>query len=176
MRMLKSATIVSVLLVFSTLGNAQTADQMADITKSDDDAQRQANNQHDWWLVSTTNHGRNMHRFYVDREKMTSMEAFSRAWVDHYWMLSTKLMHNKILVEADCSDRAPRINFRMVVDYGDGRSTPQTRRGNDWRDVIPGSSQETQWRFICHGIPANAIVYVPDAPEADAKRHFAAAR
>ena len=166
-------SMVLALIALPVSASAQTANQMADVTQSADDAQRQANNQHDWWLVSTTGYGRDMHRFYIDREKMTSMEPLSRAWVDHYWMSANLLMRDKILMLADCNDSAPRLNFKTVIAYGNGESAPKTQQGNSWVDVVPESSQETQWRFICHSNPANAIVFIPDGPEADARRHFA---
>ena len=59
----KLAALSVLLVALPVVALAQTADRTARITQSGDDAQRQANNQHDWWLVSTVLDGRAMHRF-----------------------------------------------------------------------------------------------------------------
>lgn len=101
------------------------------------------------------------------------MEPTSRAWFDHYYLTSGKVVHDKVLMEASCNDRAPRLGIKVIVVYGDGSTDPVSSESNNWSDVVPDTSQETQWRFICHSAPANAIVFVPDGPESDARRHFA---
>ena len=112
-----------------------------------DQEQREANNQHDWWLVSTSDFGIAQSRFYIDREAMTSMEPISRAWTDRYAIVSGHLIHDKVLIVAQCDDRNPQIQFRAFVSYRPGAS-PETNSDLTWRDVVPGSSQQTLWRFI----------------------------
>ena len=140
-----------------------------------DQEQREANNQHDWWLVSTSGYGIVQSRFYIDRIEMTSMEPVSRAWTDRYAIERGLLIHDKVLIVAQCDDRNPQIQFRTFIAYRPD-AAPETNSDSTWRDVVPGSSQQTLWRFICHSAPANAIVFVPDGPESDARRYFAEAR
>jgi hypothetical protein len=168
--------ILAGLVGLAASATAQTSPSIREITQAGDEDQRERNTQHDWWLVSTAGYGNDQHRFYIDRGKMVSMEPTSRAWVDHYYLTSGKVVHDKVLMEASCNDRAPRLGIKVIVVYGDGSTDPVSSESNNWSDVVPDTSQETQWRFICHSSPANAIVFVPDGPESDARRHFAKAK
>ena len=170
-----SLTANLLLLAAGTLMNQhdQLIDPAWEVTRKADDAQRAENELHDWWLVSTSGYGRDQNRFYIDRNKMVSMEPVSRAWVDHY-ALSTlgRLYHEKVLLVANCNDQAPMVQYRTSISYGDNGKLASTETSTAWNDVIPDSSQETLWRFTCHSQPANAIVFVPDGPESDARRFF----
>lgn len=156
-------------------GAVQTMESM---TREHDEGIRSQNAERDWWLVSTTGEGQAQHRFYVDRNNMVSMQPASRAWVDHYELVRSKtspvLSHDKMLLIARCDDDAPQIMYKTLVHYPpSGAPTTETGRGT-WMNVVPESSQQTLWRFICHSEPANAIVYVPDNLVSDARRYFRA--
>jgi hypothetical protein len=113
-------------------------------------------------------------RFYIDRTAVTSMLPNSRAWVDLYRRDPKQgITHDKFLMLASCNDENPRVMFKRWVSYGAAGSTPALKgAGDDWLDVIPGTSQETMWRFTCHATPENAIAFAPDGPEEDARAFF----
>lgn len=167
------------LLLHAALSAALASQSVEDLRRQHDEAVRAQNAEVDWWLVSTSDYGLKQHRFYIDRNQMRSFEPYSRAWIDHYSVgergALSSLSHDKVLTEARC-EGDPQIRFRSGVHYEpNGAAAPMTEDGT-WSDVVPGSSMQTLWRFICHSEPANAIVYVPDAPAADAMRYYRAAQ
>lgn len=152
---------------------------MEDLRRSHDDEVRAAIDERDWWLVSTVNHGEKQHRFYIDRDEMTTLQSVSRAWVDHYEAVTVRprlqLAHDKFLMVARCDESSPQIMFKTIIHYSSSEAPSSNKKPSEWMDVVPESSQQTLWRFICHSEPANAIVYVPDGPKSDAQRYFARA-
>jgi hypothetical protein len=145
-----------------------------------DESVRAENAQQDWWLVSTNGYGLKQHRFYIDRDTATSMEPMSKAWIDHYEAVGSsptlKISHDKFLAEARC-EGDPQMRYRSGVRYNaNGTATQSSGDSMAWMDVVPGSSMQTLWRFVCHAQPANAIVYVPDGPESDALRYYTVAK
>lgn len=66
------------------------------------------------------------------------------------------------------------MRMRTAVTYEPDGSTHSESGEMAWTDVVPGSSMETQHRFICHDEPANALypVFDGNTPEKDAMTYF----
>jgi len=127
----------------------------------------------DWWLVSTSGYQNGQSRFYINRTDMISGQSVSKAWVDLYAYEKGAQRHSKWQMFAQCDDNAPKTRFGAGVNYApDGSLEGQRRASYVWEDVVPDTSQETLWRFICNSAPENAIQFVPDGPESDASRFF----
>jgi len=164
------------LLAGASVGAAAQSQPMslADAVMEQDAEQREAVSLRDWWLVSTNGFGAEQRRFYVDRSKANSFAPQSTAWVDLYELKAKALSHTKFQIVATCNSATPRMAMRNSIQYGDGSQAAKSVPDSEWRDVVPGSSMETLWKFTCSAQPSNAIVFVPDGPEADARRYYAA--
>ena len=173
--LLSSATLMTV-----QVSVAQVTDEQWDITERHDRDVRASNTAQDYFLVSTVRDGLSQIRFYIDRNIVREPDAsgVGRAWVDSYEVVGSRrpirLTHNKALLEVRCNESLPQLRFRSMVTYSaDGTNTAETgTRG--WEDVVPGTSMETQHRFICGPQPANAIypVFNGNTPEKDAISYF----
>lgn len=152
---------------------------MNEITEKHDAEVRIRNAETDFFAVSTVSDGLKQVRFYVDRNTIKKADASGngRAWVDVYEVIDAKrpirLRHSKFLEEVRCDDE-PQMRIKTLVEYAaDGKARMES--GNEpFRDIVPGSSQETVHRFICHAEPANAFypVFNGNTPEKDAMAYY----
>jgi hypothetical protein len=173
------ALSVSFPLGASSLGR-QNVEQEWAITEKHDREVRQRNEETDFFLVSTVKDGLEQVRFYIDRNTVTERDTagIARAWVDWYEVASArkqvKLTHGKMLVEVQCGARK-QMRFLSAVTYGPDGAARSEKGRLEWNDVIPASSMNTQYRFICSPQPANALypVFGGSTPKADATAYYA---
>ncbi|WP_373928246.1 hypothetical protein QTN93_10565 [Sphingomonas aerolata] len=169
----------AILLLSGSASATQAQRSMNEITEAHDAEVRARNAESDFFFVSSVNDGLKQIRFYVDRNtiKDATPSRLARAWVDVYEAVDGKrpirIQHSKFLEEVRCGDE-PQMRIKTLVTYGlDGVPTTHTDNGA-LSDVIPGSSQETVYRFICASEPANAYypVFNGNTPEKDAMNYY----
>ncbi|QBM75800.1 hypothetical protein E2E30_08455 [Sphingomonas sp. AAP5] len=66
------------------------------------------------------------------------------------------MRHSKFLEEVRCGDE-PQMRIKTLVEYDAGGAARMSTGDQPFRDIVPGSRQETVHRFICHPDPANAF-------------------
>jgi len=171
--------MAAIAIMGSSAGAAQVQQSMNEITEKHDADVRARNAATDFFAVSTVSEGLRQVRFYVDRNTIKEVDSSGngRAWVDVHEVIDAKrpirLRHSKFLEEVRCGGE-PQMRIKMLVEYAaDGKA--RTESGTEpFRDVVPGSSQETVHRFICPPEPANAFypVFDGNTPEKDAMSYF----
>ncbi|TCP92766.1 hypothetical protein C8J42_102542 [Sphingomonas sp. PP-CE-1A-559] len=171
---------VAVLVICVATNPVCAQKSMSEVTQEHDDEVRARNAERDFFYVSSVHSGLKTIRFYLDRDTIADVDASgrARAWVDVYEAIDAKrpirLRHTKFLEEVRCGNE-PQMRIKTMVNYSQDGTTQVLSGSQPFSDVIPGSSQETVHRFICHPEPANAYypVFNGNTPEKDATEYFA---
>lgn len=173
------AILFAVGLLHAASASGQALQATQDLQQQHDDEVRAKNAETDYFFVSSVMDGLKQIRFYIDRNTVLNVDGagYGRAWVDSYQVIEAKrplrIQHRKALIEVRCG-AIPQSRFTTIVTYAPDGSAKSSTANEPYDDVVPGTSQQTLHRFVCHDEPANALypVFNGNTPVRDATTYF----